>query len=209
MKTATTALFTVLLIAVAPAWAASAAAANADHDNAADRCEKAVGETIERVRGHDARDVQFVGARRLVSTTDENEIAVKGEGHYHRANGSATAFTYSCAFNPRTGGTSGVLFKDAAGAEPTPSANWQPDLSRVSPENCEAAVAAVLKDKHPRASRIAFNSETRQLKPATAARLLLEGQGALQRAAGMNAVTFRYRCEFDESGKVLSAQAIE
>lgn len=207
MKTVTTALSTLLLIAALPAWAA---ASNADHDNAADRCEKAVGDTIARVRGRDAHDVQFVGARRLVSTTDENEIAVKGEGHYLRASGAATAFTYSCAFNPRTGATSGVLFKDASAPEPAPSANWQPDLSRVSPENCEAAVAAVLKDKHPRASRIAFNSETRQLRPAPSSHLGLEGQGALQRAPGMNAVTFRYRCEFDaDNGKVISAQAIE
>lgn len=184
-------------------------AAEADHGKAAQRCEEDVASTIERVRGKEAQNVQFIGAKRAVST-DGDDIGVKGEGRYHR--GAATVpFTYSCAFNVVTGGTSGVVFREAAGvAAARASAPWQPDLTNVSPEACETAVAAVLKDQHPRVAAIAFRSETRRLQPAGGAQVGLEGQGTLQRAPGMNPNAFRYRCEFDpRTGKVVTARATD
>jgi hypothetical protein len=189
---------------------AAQAAPESDREKAAEHCEKAVGETIEAVRAG-AHEIQFVGAQRVVSTTDDDQLAVRGEGHYRPRNASAPMpFTYSCAFNPKTGGTSGVIFKDNAAAahEASGSANWQPDLSRVSPDVCEAGVAALLKDKHPRVDHIVFDAGTRQLKPAPGQQhLALEGQGTLQRAPGMKPNGFHYRCEFDSaSGKLLSAQ---
>ena len=87
------------------------------------------------------------------------------------------------------------------------AAPWQPDLSNVSPEACEAATAAALKQKYPRVSRIAFGSDTRRLQPAPNDHVGLEGQGALQRAPGMNSAPFKYRCEFEpRSGKIVQVQ---
>ena len=190
------------------AFAGVCSAADAEHARAAQTCEDAVASTIDRVRGREARDVQFVGAKRAIAA-DGEEIGVKGEGHYRRgAGGSAQPFTYSCAFNTKTGGTSGVVFKEAADAVPPDAKAWQPDLTNVSPDTCETAVAALLKDQHPRVSGIAFRSETRRLQPVASARIGLEGQGTLQRAPGMNASGFKYRCEFDpRNGKLLAARA--
>src|SRR5204862_7757685 len=130
--------------------AGSAVPARADMNHAGDRCEAAVAETVRRVRGPAGKEVQFVGAKRALTTpNDEEEIGVKGEGRYWSASSGAVSFSYTCAFNAKTGGTSGVLFRETgttAGGE----AAWQPDLSHLSPEACEAATAAVLKDKYPR-----------------------------------------------------------
>jgi hypothetical protein len=188
-------------------WAGFCSAADTEDGKAAQHCEDAVASAVERVRGKDAHDVQFLGAKRAI-TTDSDDIGVKGEGRYRRG-AAAIPFTYSCAFNTRTGGTSGVVFKEAPGAEVAEAKPWQPDITNVSPDACETAVAALLKDQHPRVAGIAFRSDTRRLQPAPGARVGLEGQGTLQRAPGMNPNPFRYRCEFDPSGKVVTARAAD
>lgn len=194
-------------IAAAVLLMALAGSAQANADKAAERCEAAVTETIQRMRGREARDVEFVAARRALAPPVDDETGVKGEGRYRKA-GTSVPFSYSCAFNARTGATSGVMFREAGA--PGADTPWQPDLGQVSPEACESAVAAVLKDRHPRVDRIVFGSETRRLEPAPNSRIGLAGQGALQRAPGMHSMPFSYRCEFDpQSGKVLHAQASE
>ncbi len=173
---------------------------------AGDACETAVADTVRRMRGRDAQEVQFIGAKRAISPTPGDETGVKGEGRY-RGPAGAVSFTYSCAFNAETGATGGVVFREIGPARPSGEASWQPDLSKLSPEACEAATAAALKDKYPRVGRIAFDGESRQLRPAPNAGTSLEGQGALERAPGMNSVPFTYRCEFEpHGGKVVSVQ---
>jgi hypothetical protein len=175
-------------------------------DPAGERCESAVADTVRRMRGARAQEVQFIGAKRAVSPTGEEEIGVKGEGRYSGPGGSTMSFAYSCAFNPKTGGTSGVLFRDTGTAQVADAA-WQPDLSNLSPNECESAAAAALKDKYPRVGRIAFDPATRQLRPAPNDHTSLEGGGAVVRAPGMNAVPFSYRCEVEtRSGRVMGVQ---
>jgi hypothetical protein len=182
-------------------------AAHPDLVQAGDRCESAVADTVRRVRGPQAKEVQFVGAKRALSPNGEEEMGVKGEGRYWSNSSGSVSFTYSCAFNAKTGGTSGVVFRETAGV---PERSWQPDLSALSPDACESATAAALKDKYPRVGRIAFDSDTRQLRPAPNDHTSLEGQGAIERAPGMHAIPFRYRCEMEtNSGKVLSVQTNE
>lgn len=186
------------------------ASAQAEANKAADRCEASVTETIQRVRGKQALDVQFVGGKRALSTTDEDETGVKGEGRYRTPAGASVSFSYSCAFNAKTSSTSGVVFRELGNTQATPEPVWQPDLSNVVPEACESAVAVVLKDKYPRVDHIAFDAETRQLRPAPHAHTSLEGRGTLARAPGMSPSAFGYRCELDtRSGKLLNAQASE
>jgi hypothetical protein len=201
---------------VAAAAAAAQGTPPASHGAAGDRCESAVADTVRRVRGKPVVDVAFVaGQRRAVPAagTDE-EIGVNGEGRYRMASGAVVPFTYTCAFNARTGGTSGVLFKDqppaVAAAQPGSDAAWQPDLSTFSPQSCESATAALLKDRFPRAGRITFASETRKLAPVSRQRTALEGRGTVERAAGMAPDAFSFRCEFEpESGRVLAVRTLE
>ena len=179
--------------------------AQADAAKAADDCEAAVTEAVKRMRGKDAQDVQYVKARRTVTPSTEDETTLKGEGRYRGASGRVVPFSYSCALNTKSGTTSGVVFRElAAVADEKP---FQPDLSNVSVADCEGAAAASLKSKHPRASRIVLDSESRQLRPAQDERIALEGRGAFERAPGMNSAPFTYRCELEpRSGRIVSVQ---
>ena len=191
--------------------AVAATAAPSPVKSAGDTCESAVAETVRRMRGRDAQEVQFVGAKRALSPApDGEETGVKGEGRYRGVARGVVPFSYSCAFNTKTGATNGVVFKETGAPLGSAEALWQPDLANLSPEACEAATAAALKDKHPRVGRIVFDSGSRALRPAPNARTRLEGQGAVERASGMNAVPFSYSCEIEaRSGKVLSVQTTD
>ncbi|HMC14593.1 MAG TPA: hypothetical protein VKI18_03110 [Albitalea sp.] len=209
---ATQHLFAAALVLVGLGWC-RVAAAQPVPAAAGERCEAAVAETVKRMRGKQAQEIQFVGAKRVLAPTKGgDDIDVKGEGRYRAGSGGTSVFSYSCLFNSHSGATSGVLFRETGAATPAGGSDvaWQPDLSQLSPENCESAAASVLKDKYPRVGRIVFDGESRQLRPSANSNGMLEGQGAVERAAGMNLVPFRYRCEFEtRSGKVVSASTAE
>ena len=183
------------------------AQAQGDAAKAADRCEAAVAETVKRMRGRSAQELQFVGAKRNLLPTQDDETGVRGEGRYSSKAGGTTSFTYSCAYNVKTGTTSGVVFRETGSDRARTESAWQPDLTFVSPDACETATAAELKQKYPRVARIAFGSDSRQLRPAPDDHTSLEGQGAVQRAPGMQLTPFNYRCEFDtRNGRIVSVQ---
>jgi hypothetical protein len=174
-------------------------AARAASSEAGERCEAAVADAIREARGQGVQDVQFDSARRVLAPGDNEEIGVKGEGHYRSRAGSA-AFSYSCAFSGRTGHTSGVLFRESDGSTPA-ARNWQPDLLNLNPRACETAVAAALKGRHPRVTGIQFEADTRRLSAADEGRTAMEGGGRLQRAPGMAAQAFSYRCDFERGSQ--------
>jgi hypothetical protein len=185
--------------------------ARADAAKAGEQCESAVAELVRRMRGRDAQEVQFVGAKRALSPGTDDETGVKGEGRYRGA-GRVMPFSYSCTFNTSTGLTSGVVFRETGGAATVaaPEKAWQPDLTYFSPEACESAAAASLKDRHPRVSRVTFGSDSRQMRPGPNDHLLLEGRGAVERAPGMNAIPFTYRCEVEtRRGRVVAVQTFD
>lgn len=188
------------VLGLAARGAAAPAAGAADPARAVERCESSVVDTLRQLHGK-AEGVQFLPAQRPPAPDDEADVGIKGSGRYRRANGSSTTFTYSCTYNPKTGVASGVVLREAAlgSAAAVPEAAWQPDLSRVSPEACESAVARLLKDKHPRVANIVIDPGARRLEPGAedTRALRLVGIGAVQRAPGMNAVPFSYECDFD------------
>jgi hypothetical protein len=202
-----------------PLWLCAALATYAGHaqaalppdaTKAAESCETAVTETIKEMRGRDAQDVQFLKDKRVLTPTTGEETDIKGAGRYRSPAGATMPFTYGCAYNGKTGASTGIVFRDAGGLRASEEKAWQPDLLSVSPEACETAVAAALKAKHPRVGRIAFGSDSRQLRPGPDGRSSLEGVGAVQRAPGMNLVQFSYRCEFEPgNGKLVAVQTLE
>lgn len=204
MKLCRPLLFVLVLASAGTSVPAVAAGSDAA---AAERCESAVAETVRRMRGNRAQEVQFVGVKRALAPNGEDEIGVKGEGRYAGSAGGATSFAYSCAFNPKTGGTSGVVFRDTGAPRNGADTSWQPDLTNLSPAECESAAAAALKGKYPRVGKISFDPATRQLRPAPNEQTQLEGRGAVVRAPGMNAIPFSYRCDVEtRSGKVMGVQ---
>ncbi|MCW5634860.1 MAG: hypothetical protein KIT17_16115 [Rubrivivax sp.] len=183
---------------------APAAAPRAEQARALERCEASVTETLRKLRGNDADSVQFVAAQRAVTVAEDGEMGVRGAGRYRGRSGGGTSFTFTCSYSTKTGLASGVLLRESGG--PGPEA-WQPDLSRISPDACESAVAQLLTEKHPRVARIALEPDTRRLQPGPDHHVLLLGQGAVQRAAGMNAVPFSYACELDpRNGRVVGVK---
>ena len=179
---------------------------------AGELCEFAVADTVRRLRGRQAEEVEFVARRRVVAPPDEtDEIRVKGEGRYRGPASPSAVFNYSCAYNAKTHATSGVVLRETGAAAIVAGERvWEPDLAKLEPEDCETAAASQLKRKYPRVGRIAFGADSRQLRPAPNDHTSLEGQGAVQRAPGMNAVPFRYRCEIETaSGRVVSVQTAD
>lgn len=194
--------------AASAAAPAAGAVRAADNLRAVERCEASVADTLRKLRGKDADDVQFAAAQRSVLPAEEGDAGVKGGGRYRGRGSGGVSFTYSCTYNFKSGLTSAVVLREAggpaaAGARP----GWQPDLSRVSPEACESAVAQLLTSKHPRVARIAMEPDTRRLQPGPDDHLLLIGQGGLQRAPGMNAEPFSYTCELNpRTGQLLAVR---
>ena len=183
------------------------AIAQSDAAKAADRCEAAVAETVKRMRGRSAQELQFIGAKRNLQPAQDDETGVRGEGRYSSKAGGTVTFTYSCAYNAKAGTTSGVMFRETGSDRSRNDAAWQPDMTFVSPDACETATAADLKQKYPRVGRIAFGSDSRQLRPAADDHTSLQGQGAVQRAPGMQLTPFQYSCEFDpRNGRIVSVQ---
>jgi len=202
---------TLLIAQVALSTAGGVSAQVDKSPPAADACETAVQRSVERVRGRDVRQIQFVGAKRAMAPVSDVETGVSGEGRYRTGAGEVKRFTYSCLFNPRTGETSGVVFRDTVEQRPLDVAGAAVDPPAVSSTDaCETAAANVLQRRHPRVSRIVFGSDTRVIGPAPNERTHIDGEGAAVRAPGMNAEPISYRCLFDpRTGKVDSIQVNE
>ena len=171
------------------------------------RCEASVAEALQNLRGKQAQDVQFAATQRVVAAIDDVQISVKGAGRYRAGTGAgagaAAGFSFSCSFNARTGVTSGVVLRESGVDSARAEADWQPDLSHVSPQVCESATAQLLKEKHPRVAQIALDPDTRRLEPGPDGNIVLSGQGGVQRAPGMDAMPFSYACEFDRRSGAL------
>src|SRR5262249_15000829 len=163
------------------------------------------GSAIREQRGKALQGLQFEGDARTVKS-DVGQIDVKGTGRYRSGSAAPVAFRYSCIVSEETGTASGVVFHETDSAAPPALPGWQADLSRISPESCESAAASALQSRNPRASNIVFDGDNRKLEPGQAGGTAMIGSGRVIRAPGMQPSVFRYRCEFDASGKVASAK---
>ena len=214
MRSASSTTFRVALLGLALAASSGAqsltetaapAAEAGDQGPALQRCEAGLVQTLRKLRGAEAEEVQFAPSQRVVTPSDGGVVGVKGAGRYRgRGSGAAHEFSFSCSYDVETGLASGVVLREARSDTARSEAAWQPDLSRLSPEACESAAAQVLTAKHPRVARIEMETATRRLQPGPDDRILLLGHGAVQRAPGMNAVPFSYACEVDpRNGQVV------
>ena len=171
-------------------------------------CESAVSSSLREIRGSAVQGLQFASDARTVNS-DGDHLDVKGSGHYRRGAAAPVEFHYSCAYDSSTGTTSGVVLHETETHGPAALPVWQADLSKISTESCESAVAGRLQATHARASGIVFDGDSRKLEPAAEGRTALAGSGRLVRAPGMQPGAFRYRCEFDASGRLAGASATD
>lgn len=201
----------VLLVLAGLLPVSTALLAAPDLGRAAEQCEQEVASTIRRMRGHEAKEVQFVAARRVLTPQNDDETAIRGEGRYRSASGASVAFTYGCAYSSASDTTSGVVFRETGGQRSAAAEKaYEPDLSNLSPQACESAAAEALKKLHPRVGRINFGSDSRRLQPAEFGRVEMTGAGSVERAPGMNLIPFSYRCELEpRSGRVVAVSTKE
>ena len=175
-----------------------------------DACQGEVARAIRSQRGlSDTQSLQFTSVQHVAPRSREGAAGVKGAGQYRSPQGRLTPFTYGCAFSASNGAVTGVLFRDpqAAAAAKEVAANWEPDLTNISPQDCASAVATSLQGKYPRIGDIRLNAEAWRMSPGQAGRTVLQGEGGMQRAQGMNAVPFSYSCDVDtRSGRVLEVR---
>ena len=172
-------------------------------------CESAVGKSLREIRGNVVQGLQFASEARSANS-DGDHLDVKGSGHYRRGSAATPIeFRYSCDYDKAQGTTSGVVLHEADGHASPALPVWQADLSKISPEACESAVADRLQATHARASGIVFDGGSRKLEPASDGRTALAGTGHVVRAPGMQPGPFRYRCEFDAGGRLAGASATD
>lgn len=186
------------------------ASAQAASKTAAQVCEAAVSQAIHKARGKAVQEVQFTQTKHAQAPTPAqvpaSDSSIHGEGRY-RGTGGTMPFTYSCTLDPQNHAATGVIFKETGEAARTVEKPWQADLTNVSPEVCEAAVAGAIKEKYPRAVNVVLSSTSRQLMPAPNNHTYMLGQGSMERAAGMSLSAFTYRCELDTAtGKFIGVQ---
>lgn len=173
-------------------------------------CEAAVTEAIHKARGDAAKQVQFLAPKqspgKAATAAQPVETTLHGEGRY-QANSGAVSFTYHCTLDPQGQERPGVIFKEVGAPTAAAEKPWQADLTNLSPEACEAAVASAVTNKYARAVNLVLSSKSRQLKPGPKGHTYMHGQGSAQKAAGMGPSAFTYRCELDTaSGKFIGVQ---
>jgi hypothetical protein len=175
-------------------------------------CERAVADELRELRSGRVQRLSFTPGHQQVLQTKANELSVQGGGRYVGAKNQTLRFNYRCGYNTETTQTTGVVLSDQGGGAPTHNdKSSQPaDLSRVSSEACETAIVSELKQKYPRVGRIAFGSDSREIKSSFDGHPIMQGQGGMQPAPGMSAMAFGYRCEFNpQSGQLLSVKTTE
>ncbi len=178
-------------------------------------CQKAAQDALRSTRGV-VDELSFVALPTLQTGTSNNdELNFRGAGHYRIKSGAAREFSYSCTYSTHSAVVAGVVLREAAveaAASPTAATSKpvEPDLSHVSPQACESAVAVTLQRRHPKVERIHFNPELRQLRQDSLAHGNLSGQGTAVRAPGDPSTHFSYQCEFDpRSGHVIGVQTAD
>jgi hypothetical protein len=192
----------IVALACLPCVAAAAEPPGANKAVAA--CERAVREALGNARGP-AVDVAFNAPPQAVpGPLGATEQVLRGAGR-----SKTRAFTYNCNVDAQSGEVSGVVVRDAPGAQAANVARApaEPDLSHVSPTACESAAAAALSRRWPNGSQIQFDPATRALQQDSATAATLRGQGSLRPQVAAPATHFSYRCELDpRNGRVLATR---
>lgn len=196
--------------AAAPAGAsASGPIGNAAQRAAATACESAATDTLRGGRGAASATVSFNAPPTVVpGPADALELTLRGAGRVQAGTAAARPFSYSCSYHTQDDKVTGIVVRDAgapaAVAAPRPV---DPDLSFVSPAACESAAADALKRRWANVSRIAFNTDTRQLSQDASGEAHLQGQGTATPSVGAPATHFAYDCVIDaRNGRVTGLQ---
>lgn len=174
---------------------------------AATACERAAQDTLRSGRGP-AVTVSFNAPASVVpGPADAVELTLRGAGRVQATSG-ARPFSFSCNYDTQADKVTGIVVRDAGTPAPVAAPRpVDPDLSHVSPAACESAAADALSKRWPNVSRIAFNTDARQLSQDANGQAHLLGQGTAVPNFGEPATFFGYDCVIDaRNGRVTGLQ---
>ena len=143
------------------------------------------------------------------SNAGDGPMVLRGSARWRSATG-LRSFSFSCNIDPRSSESVGLVMRDTtpAASRPAPALKLaEPDLSHLSPVDCESGAAAALKRRWPGVSRISFDGATRSFLQKSADRAELHGQGRALPAADSPSTHFGFDCEIDpRNGRVLGVR---
>ena len=197
-------------LALAAPLLANAQAASAPEATAA--CQTAVRQALAG-KAAGAVEVVFDAEPALQpGLSNDRQRVLRGAGRSRGAQGTR-GFTYSCSLDAQTSESVGLVLREAPppAAAPPPSApvraRVDPDLSHVSPLDCESGAAEALKQRWPRVAQVSFDSDTRSYLQESASKAELRGQGRALPAPGSPHTLFRFDCQLDpRDGRVLGVR---
>ncbi len=170
-------------------------------------CQQAARQALAGAVSHPA-DIVFDAAPELQhNLSNESQTVVRGSAHWQ--SGGAHSVIYNCSVDPRTMEVIGLVMRNAAApaAEAAQArAPAEPDLSRLSPEACEARAAEALKQRWPRVSEISFDVATRSFQQQSSSKAEFHGSGRAMPDPRSPSTFFAFDCEIDpRDGRVQRA----
>ena len=139
----------------------------------------------------------------------DGPTVLRGSARWRSATG-LRSFSFSCNIDPLSTEAVGLVMRETtpAAAQAAPSRKLaEPDLSHLSPVDCESGAAAALKRRWPSVSQISFDGATRSFLQKSADRAELHGQGRALPAADSPSTHFGFDCEIDpRNGRVLGVR---
>jgi hypothetical protein len=183
--------------------------AQADPTPDATACQNAVRQALA-AKAAPAAEVSFDAAPILqADLSNDSQRVLRGAGR-SRGSGAARAFTYSCSVDAHSSATVGLVLRDvapvaaAAASATPPRPRADPDLSHVSPADCESSAAEALKQRWPRVAQISFDGDTRKYLQESATKAELQGQGRALPTPDSPHTHFGFDCQIDpRDGRVL------
>jgi hypothetical protein len=171
-------------------------------------CQQAARQALAGAVAHPA-DVAFVATPEFqAGLSNDSQTVLRGVARW-QSSGGVRSVVYNCSVDPRTMEVIGVVMRDASpvGADTAPARPpAEPDLSRLSPEACEARAAEALKQRWPRVSEISFDVATRSFQQQSSSKAEFHGSGRAMPDPRSPSTFFAFDCEIDpRDGRVQRA----
>jgi hypothetical protein len=161
-------------------------------------CQQAVRQALAGAVAH-ASDVSFAAVpESQFNLSNESQTVLRGVARWQSS--GSHSIVYNCSVDPHTLEVIGLVMRNAepAAAEAAPARPpAEPDLSRLSPEACEARAAEALKQRWPRVSEISFDVATRSFQQQSGSKAEFHGSGRALPDPRSPSTFFAFDCEID------------
>ena len=139
--------------------------------------------------------------------SNDDQVELRGAGRARGA-GGVRSFGYSCRVDLQTSRAIGLVVRDttvsAKAMEPVRTTWDEPDLSHLSPADCETSATEALQRRWPRIAQVIFETSSRSFSQQSSSVAELHGSGRALPAPGGPIRLFVFDCQLDpRTGRVL------